>query len=114
MNIADAQKRLERIRLSGDEKRIRKLKVRIQEKIAFPFVCVVFGLLGATVGTKSQRTGRATSFGISLVIIFSYYLLRVIGGALGLSGILSPEMSAWLPTLFGFGAGGLLLMRSTR
>lgn len=114
MNIADAQKRLERIRLSGDEKRIRKLKVRIQEKIAFPFVCVVFGLLGATLGTKSQRTGRATSFGISLVIIFSYYLLRVIGGALGLSGILSPEMSAWLPTLFGFGAGGLLLMRSNR
>jgi len=114
MNIADSRKRLEKTRPSGDEKKIRKLQVRIQEKIAFPFVCVVFGLVGATLGTKPQRTGRATSFGISLIIIFSYFLLRVVGNALGLSGILSPWMSAWLPAIFGFAAGGLLLIRAAR
>lgn len=114
MNIAESLERLEKTRPGGDEKKIRKLQVRIQEKIAFPFVCVVFGLVGATLGTKPQRTGRATSFGISLGIIFSYYLLRVTSGALGLSGILSPWMSAWLPAIFGFGAGGLLLIRAAR
>lgn len=114
MNLVQAQQQLERISPSGDDKKIRKLKVRIQEKIAFPFVCVVFGLAGATLGTKSQRTGRATSFGISLIVIFSYFLLRVIGNALGLSGILSPWMSAWLPNLFGFGAGGCILVRAAR
>jgi len=114
MNIADSRKRLEKTRPSGDEKKIRKLQVRIQEKIAFPFVCVVFGLVGATLGTKPQRTGRATSFGISLIIIFSYFLLRVVGNALGLSGILSPWMSAWLPAIFGLAAGGLLLVRAAR
>ncbi|MBW4638321.1 MAG: LptF/LptG family permease [Gloeocapsa sp. UFS-A4-WI-NPMV-4B04] len=114
INIADGLERLKKTRLSGDEKKIRKLEVRIQEKIAFPFVCVVFGLVGATLGTKPQRTGRATSFGISLLVIFSYYLLRVVSGALGLSGILSPWMSAWLPAMFGFVAGGLILVRSAR
>lgn len=114
MNIADSLKRLEKTRSSGDEKKIRKLQVRIQEKIAFPFVCVVFGLVGATLGTKPQRTGKATSFGISLIVIFSYYLLRVVSGALGLSGILSPWMSAWLPAIFGFVVGGLLLVRTAR
>ncbi len=114
MNITDSLKRLERTRSSGDEKKIRKLQVRIQEKIAFPFVCVVFGLVGATLGTKPQRTGKATSFGISLIVIFSYYLLRVVSGALGLSGILSPWMSAWLPAIFGFVVGGLLLVRTAR
>jgi lipopolysaccharide export system permease protein len=114
MNIADSRERLEKTRPSGDEKKIRKLQVRIQEKIAFPFVCVVFGLVGATLGTKPQRTGRATSFGISLIIIFSYFLLRVVGNALGLSGILSPWMSAWLPAIFGLAAGGLLLVRAAR
>lgn len=114
INIADGLERLKKTRLGGDEKKIRKLEVRIQEKIAFPFVCVVFGLVGATLGTKPQRTGRATSFGISLLVIFSYYLLRVVSGALGLSGILSPWMSAWLPAMFGFVAGGLILVRSAR
>lgn len=114
MNIVDSLKRLKKTRSSGDEKKIRKLQVRIQEKIAFPFVCVVFGLVGATLGTKPQRTGKATSFGISLIVIFSYYLLRVVSGALGLSGILSPWMSAWLPAIFGFVIGGLLLVRTAR
>ncbi len=114
INIADGLEQLKKTRPGGDEKKIRKLEVRIQEKIAFPFVCVVFGLVGATLGTKPQRTGRATSFGISLLVIFSYYLLRVVSGALGLSGILSPWMSAWLPAMFGFVAGGLILVRSAR
>lgn len=114
MNIADARKQLKKIRRSRDEKKIRKLELRIQEKIAFPFVCVVFGLVGATLGAKSERTGRATSFGISLVIIFSYFLLRVIGNAVGLSGIFSPWMAAWLPAMFGFAAGGLILLRAAR
>lgn len=114
MNITDSLKQLEKTRSGGDDKKIRKLMVRIQERIAFPFVCVVFGLVGATVGTKAQRTGRATSFGVSLVVIFSYYILRVVSSALGLSGILSPWMSAWLPTLFGLIAGGVILVRTAR
>ena len=114
MNIAQARQQLELLSLSGDEYKIRKLQVRIQDKIALPFVCVVFGLVGAALGTKPQRTGRATSFGISVMVIFGYYLLSFISDALGVSGILSPIMSAWLPSVFGFGVGGLLLMRATR
>jgi lipopolysaccharide export system permease protein len=115
MNIAEARDRLEIIRFSGDEQKIRKLRVRIQEKIAFPFVCVVFGLVGTALGTKPQRrAGKATSFGISVVIIFTYYLFGFISSALGVAGILTPVMSAWLPNLFGFTAGGLLLVRAAR
>jgi lipopolysaccharide export system permease protein len=114
MNIAQARKQLEIIRLSDDDQKIRKLKVQIQQKIALPFVCVVFGLVGAALGTKPQRTGRATSFGISVIVIFGYYLLGFISSALGVAGILSPWMSAWLPTILCFGAGGLILMRVAR
>jgi len=114
MNIAQAQEQLEILRLSGDEQKIRKLKVRIQEKFAFPFICVVFGLVGAALGSKPQRASRATSFGISIVVIFSYYLLGFIISALGVAGVLSPWLSAWLPTIFGLAAGGLLLIQSAR
>jgi lipopolysaccharide export system permease protein len=114
MNIAQLQDRKEILRVSGDAKKLRKLDLRIQQKLAFPFICLVFGLVGSVLGTRPQRTGRATTFGISVIIIFAYYLLLFISDALGLSGILSPFMAAWLPNLFGIGAGGLLLFKAAR
>ncbi|HEY9803579.1 MAG TPA: LptF/LptG family permease [Leptolyngbyaceae cyanobacterium] len=111
MNIAQALEQLNIERLGGDRPKIRKLEVRIQQKFALPFVCVVFGLVGAAMGTIPQRTGRGTSFGISVIVIFAYYLLSFITGALGQAGVFSPFLGAWLPNFIGLGTGILLLMR---
>jgi lipopolysaccharide export system permease protein len=111
MNIGEALDQLEVELLSGDRQKIRKLQVRIQQKIALPFVCVVFGLVGAAMGTVPQRTGKGTSFGISVIVIFSYYLIFFISGAMGQAGILSPFMGAWLPNFMFLGVGVFLLMR---
>lgn len=114
MNISQALAQLEIERLAGDQQKIRKLEVRIQQKIAFPFVCVIFGLVGSVMGTVPQRTGRGTSFGISVIVIFSYYLLLSVSGALAQAGILSPLLGAWLPNLFGLVVSIFLLMRLAR
>ncbi|MEI2582192.1 LptF/LptG family permease [Scytonema sp. PRP1] len=111
MNIAQSLEQLEIERLGGDEPKIRKLEVRIQQKIALPFVCVVFGLVGAAMGTIPQRTGRGTSFGISVIVIFTYYILYFITGALAQAGIFSTIVGAWLPNFLGLGIGTFLLMR---
>lgn len=111
MNIAQALEQLEIERLRGDDKKIRKLKIRIQQKFSLPFVCVVFGLVGAAMGTVPQRSGRGTSFGISVIVIFSYYLLGFVTSALGEANVLSPFMAAWLPDILGLGVGLFLLMR---
>jgi lipopolysaccharide export system permease protein len=113
MTIAQAKEYLKIVRLSADEKEIRKLKVRIQEKIALPFVCIVFGLIGAAIGIRPQNSNKATSFGICIGLIFSYYLLIFISGSLGIWGILTPFMAAWLPNSIGLGAGTFLLIQST-
>ncbi len=114
MNIAQIKEYREVIRVTGDTKKIRRLNLRIQQKLAFPFVCLVFGLVGAVLGIQPQRTGKATSFGISVVIIFTYYLLVFITEALGLSGVITPLMAGWLPDCFGLGAGGFLLYKAAR
>lgn len=111
MNIAEASRYLrDVIRKTGNEREIRTFEIRIQQKYALPFVCVVFGLVGASLGVRPQRTGKATSFGISVVIIFGYYLLAFISNALGEVGVLSPLLSAWGPTAL-FLAVGLFLLR---
>ncbi|MBO3458879.1 LptF/LptG family permease [Aetokthonos hydrillicola Thurmond2011] len=111
MNIAQAIQQLAIVRLGGDEQKIRKLQVRIQQKVALPFVCVVFGLVGAAMGTIPQRTGRATSFGVSIIVIFTYYLFYFISGAIAEAGIFSPFIGAWLPDFLFLGVGLFLLRR---
>ena len=104
--------RAERLLLqAGDEKEARRLRVRIQEKFAFPAICLVFGLIGSSLGVRpNARTSRSQGFGISVLLIFGYYLMSFIFSSLGIKGTLLPFFAAWLPVLIGL-AGGLVLLR---
>ncbi|MBE9216246.1 LptF/LptG family permease [Plectonema cf. radiosum LEGE 06105] len=114
MNIVQAFEQLELEKLGGDQQKIRKLQVRIQQKMSLPFVCVVFGLVGATMGSIPGRTGSAKSFGISVIIIFGYYLFSFITGGLAQAGVFSPFLGAWFPNFLGLGIGLFLLARVAR
>ena len=110
MNIFEAQEYLEIVKHGADEQRIRKWQVRIQEKIAIPFACLVFALTGAALGVKPQNSGKATSFGICIGLIFAYYVLSFISQSLGISGTIPPWLAAWLPNFLGLiAASGLLV-----
>ena len=100
---------------AGNIKAARKLRVRIQEKFSFPMACIVFGLIGSSLGSRpGSRTSRSQGFGVSILLILGYYALSVSFSSLGLSGILPPFLAAWLPVLLSLGAGGLLLRQSSR
>jgi len=113
MNIAQSRAYLKIIQTGGNEKKIIKLKIRIQQRYALPFACIAFGLIGAALGIQ-QHTSRGTGFGISVLAVFIYYMLMSIGDALGLSSIITPWMAGWLPTTCAFGVGILLLLRQLR
>ena len=83
MSASESMDYLEQIRLSGDNKKILSVAVKIQNKLALPFVCIVFSLIGSAMGIRPQRTGKATSFGVSVLMIFGYYLVMFVCGALG-------------------------------
>jgi len=114
MNIAQAWQYLKILQFSGDEKQILMFRVRIQQKIAFPFICIIFALIGSALGASIESVGRAKSFGLCVAIAFSYYLLSFVLGALGLVNILSPFLAAWLPNFLGLGSGGWLLVKTAR
>jgi lipopolysaccharide export system permease protein len=112
MNIAETLNYLELIKQTGDDDKVRRLQVEMQRKFALPFACLAFGLAGAVLGTKPQRAGRATSFGISILMIFVYYLLSSVAGAIAEAGAIPAFLGAWIPNLFGFLTGLILLIRS--
>ncbi|MFM7906261.1 MAG: LptF/LptG family permease, partial [Microcystis sp.] len=96
MTLRQAQEYLKIMQLSGNPTKIRKLQVQIEQKISLPFVCLVFGMIGAALGLRPQNSNKATSFGICIVLIFSYYLLSFVTSSLGIGGVLTPLMAAWL------------------
>ena len=100
---------------AGNVKAARKLRVRIQEKFTLPMACLVFGLLGSSLGARpGSRTSKSQGFGVSILLILGYYTLSISFSSLGISGTLPPLIAAWLPVLISLGFGGLLLYQVNR
>ena len=115
MTVAQARRAERLLSEANNIKEARRLRVRIQEKFAFPAICLVFGLLGSSLGVRpNSRTSRSQGFGISVLLIFGYYLMSFIFSSLGVKGTLWPGVSAWMPVLIGLAAGGWLLRQASR
>ena len=89
---------------------IAQFTVRIQQKYAFPFICVVFVSIGSALGIRYFELNRARSFALCVGIVFAYYCLGFALGSLGITGVIPPWLAAWLPNFIGFGVGGYLLI----
>ncbi len=99
---------------TGNLKEVRRIKVRIQEKFTLPFACLVFGLIGSSLGSKSNlRSSKSQGFGLSVILILIYYLMSFIFSSFGVKGILPPIFAAWLPVLISLGGGIYLLRKSS-
>ena len=99
---------------TGNLKEVRRIKVRIQEKFTLPFACLVFGLIGSSLGSKSNlRSSKSQGFGLSVILILIYYVISFIFSSFGVKGILTPIFAAWLPVLISLGGGIYLLRKSS-
>ncbi len=100
---------------SGNIKEARRMKVRIQEKFTLPMACVVFGLIGSSIGAKpNTRTSRSQGFGLSVVLILVYYVLSFSFSSLGVKGTLLPVVAAWSPVAISLFGGCFLLRQASR
>ena len=108
MDYAELSRYVKRARANGED--VKRHLVDLHLKIAFPFTCVVIFLLGAPLGAATRRSGRASAFGLGMLICFVFYGSVKAGQALGWNGILEPWLGAWLAMLL-FGGLGLVLLR---
>lgn len=115
MTVAEAIEAERMLDEAGDRKEARRMRVRIQEKFTLPMACLVFGLIGSSLGAKPNgRTSRSQGFGISVVLILVYYVLSFSFSSLGVKGTLPPVVAAWAPVLISLAGGGLLLRQASR
>jgi lipopolysaccharide export system permease protein len=84
--------------------------VEYHRKFSIPFACVVFGLIAMPLGIQPARSVRSRGFAVSLVVIFTYYILLSTGQGFAEQGRVPPVVGLWLPNVV-LGALGLTLMR---
>jgi len=77
-------------------------EVRLAKKFSIPFACLIFGVLGATLGIKSNRSGKSGGMIISIFVIALYYLTLVFSQNLGAHGLLNPFFAMWIPNIWLF------------
>jgi lipopolysaccharide export system permease protein len=106
MTVGELQKSRKDPVLKDAEKR--ELALELNKKLAIPFSCLLFGLIGIPLGMKSHRSVRARGFTIGIVLVLLYYLLRIFGETMAETCRISPFTGAWLPN-FVFAIAGVFL-----
>jgi lipopolysaccharide export system permease protein len=74
-------------------------KVELSKKLAIPFTCLLFGILGAPLGIHSSRGGKSGGFATSVIVILLYYLGLIFMQNMGKSGEIEPYISVWIPNI---------------
>ena len=84
------------------------------ERLALPFACLAFGLLGLSLAVLSPLGLRGRSWGVILgtAAFLGYYMLYGAVRALGEAGLLPAWLGMWLPNLFYGSLGWWLLVRA--
>ena len=115
MTVRQAIKAESLYRQAGNNKEARRMRVRIQEKFTLPAACIVFGLIGSSFGVRSiSRSSKSQGFGLSVLMIFGYYLLSFFSSSLGVKGIFNPVLAAWAPVFLSISLSMFLLSKANK
>ena len=99
-----APRTCEDLRAEGKGPRARRFEVEWHKKFAIPAACLVFGLLGLGLSLGSNKEARSAAFGLSIAVIFVYYVIIRLGEQAGDTGLIPPfspcggPTSSWAPS----------------
>jgi lipopolysaccharide export system permease protein len=87
------------------------LRVEFSKRLVMAISCVVFVLLGAPLATKTHRQETTIGIGISLGLIFTFYLFVIIAETLTKYPWTQPHLILWIPVILATGLGMILIKR---
>jgi lipopolysaccharide export LptBFGC system permease protein LptF len=118
-SMGDIKKEIDKLRAKPNKEadEIREMydkEVGYWTKLSLPMSSIVFALVGAPVSIRRVRQSVGIGVGISIAIIFAYYLLHNYMSVLAKGGVTHPAFSAFVPVAVGLAAALFLLIRKNR
>jgi lipopolysaccharide export system permease protein len=89
----------------------RELLIEFNQRLAGPFTCLIFAILGIPLGVQSSRSGKMRGFTIGLGLVMVYYVFLLYGKALGETGLIPPTIGVWAPNVLFMAAGLYIYFR---
>ena len=111
MNLRELSAYIHKVESEGYDARV--YRVDLYAKSAYPFVCIIMGLVG--IGLTARRrlnAGLPTSITLGIGIGFLYWVFQSFCLSLGYGNVLGPLVSAWAANFVFFCAGGVLVINA--
>ena len=86
----------------------------LYERVTVPMASLMFALIGAPLGIQPNRSSSSIGFGISIIIIFIYYTLMTLAGAIGQNSFIPPVIAVWIPNIVTLIAGIYLIRKESK
>jgi LPS export ABC transporter permease LptF/LPS export ABC transporter permease LptG len=83
--------------------------IEYHRRLALPTACIVLALVGIPLGLSSKKGGKSSGFVLTVLLVFVYYSISLVGVSFAKQGHLSPAAGVWLAD-FIFAAGGIFLL----
>jgi LPS export ABC transporter permease LptF/LPS export ABC transporter permease LptG len=88
--------------------------IEFHRRFALPTACLVLAMVGIPLGLSSKKSGKSGGFVLTIVLVFVYYFISLVGVSLARQGRVSPGFGAWLANLVFFAAALFLLWQAER
>jgi len=88
--------------------------IEFHRRFALPTACLVLALVGIPLGLSSKKSGKSGGFVLTIVLVFTYYVVSLIGVSMARQGKVSPWFGAWLADLAFLALGLFLLFRAEK
>ena len=112
MSLDEIKEKMEEMRKKGED--ITLLEVQIHKRYAFPFACIIFGLIGVPLGIQPRRSGRSYGFIFSILIILAYYISLTASEILAVRHTIPAFLAGWAPNFLFGGLGIYLLIKTAK
>ena len=92
----------------------RLYRIEFHNRFALPTACLVLAMVGIPLGLSSKKSGKSGGFVLTIVLVFVYYFISLIGVSLAKQGRVSPGLGTWLANIVFFAAALFLLWQAER
>jgi LPS export ABC transporter permease LptF/LPS export ABC transporter permease LptG len=83
--------------------------LEFHRRLALPTACLVLALVGIPLGLSAKKGGKSSGFVITIILVFTYYSVSLIGVSLAKEGKVPVLFGAWLADLV-FLLGSIVLL----